>query len=89
MMACHLAGAKPLSAPVMETNVSETSIEIFTFSFKKMHLKMSSGKWRPICLPKCVNEAISTYNVIIKWQAMHAAIAWKCTQFGCIKSMAD
>ena len=34
----------------MGTNVSETLIEIHTFSFKKMHLKMSSGKWRPFCL---------------------------------------
>ena len=25
-------------------------IEIHTFSFKKIHLKMSSGKWRPLCL---------------------------------------
>ena len=25
-------------------------IEIHTFSFKKIHLKMSSGKWRPFCL---------------------------------------
>ena len=25
-------------------------IEIHTFSFKKMHLKMSSAKWRPFCL---------------------------------------
>ena len=32
------------------TNVSEILIEIQTFSFKKMHLKMSSGKWRPFCL---------------------------------------
>ena len=24
--------------------------EIDIFSFKKMHLKMSSGKWRPFCL---------------------------------------
>ena len=29
------------------TNFSEISIEINTFSFKKMHFKMSSGKWRP------------------------------------------
>ena len=29
------------------TNFSEILIEIDTFSFKKMHLKMSSGKWRP------------------------------------------
>ena len=32
------------------TNFSEILIEIYTFSFKKMHLKMSSGKWRPLCL---------------------------------------
>ena len=32
------------------TNVSEISIGIQTFSFKKMHLNMSSAKWRPFCL---------------------------------------
>ena len=32
------------------TNFSEMLMEIHTFSFKKMHLKMSSGKWRPFCL---------------------------------------
>ena len=32
------------------TNFSEILIEIYIFSFKKMHLKMSSGKWRPSCL---------------------------------------
>ena len=31
------------------TNFSEILIEIHTFSFKKMHLKMSSVKWRPFC----------------------------------------
>ena len=34
----------------LETNFSEMLIEIHTFSFKKIHLKMSSGKWRPFCL---------------------------------------
>ena len=34
----------------LRTNYSEISIEIHTFSFKKMHLKISSGKWRPFCL---------------------------------------
>ena len=29
---------------------NEILIEIQTFSFKKMHLKMLSGKWRPFCL---------------------------------------
>ena len=32
------------------TNFNEIWIEIYTFSFKKIHLKMSSGKWRPSCL---------------------------------------
>ena len=31
-------------------NFSEILIEIYTFAFKKMHLKMSSEKWRPSCL---------------------------------------
>ena len=31
------------------TNFSEILIKICTFSFKKIHLKMS-GKWRPFCL---------------------------------------
>ena len=39
------------------TNFTGILIEIHTFSFKKMHLKMSSGKWRPFCLG---------LNVIIK-----------------------
>ena len=32
------------------TKFNETLIEIHTFSFKKMHLKMSSAKRRPFCL---------------------------------------
>ena len=32
------------------TNFSEILIGIQTFSFNKMHLKMSSAKWRPFCL---------------------------------------
>ena len=32
------------------TNLSEILIGIQTFSFKKMHLKMSSAKWRPFFL---------------------------------------
>ena len=32
------------------TNLSEILIGIQTFSFKKIHLKMSSAKWRPSCL---------------------------------------
>ena len=32
------------------TNFNEILITIHTFSVKKMHLKMSSAKWRPFCL---------------------------------------
>ena len=32
------------------TNFSEILIEIHSFSFKKINLKRSSGKWRPFCL---------------------------------------
>ena len=32
------------------TNFSEISIGIQRFSFKEMHLNMSSAKWRPFCL---------------------------------------
>ena len=32
------------------TNFSEIYIEILTFSFKKMHMKVSSVKWQPFCL---------------------------------------
>ena len=33
----------------LRTNFREILIEIHTFSFKKMHMKMLSGKWRPFC----------------------------------------
>ena len=32
------------------TNFSENSIEILTFSFRKIRLKVSSAKWRPFCI---------------------------------------
>ena len=32
------------------TNLSENLIEIITFSWEKMRLKVSSAKWRPFCL---------------------------------------
>ena len=41
------------------TNVSEISIEILTFSFKKMHLKMLSVKLWPFCLsPNMLTEPV-------------------------------
>ena len=59
------------------TNFSENSIEILTFSFTKMGLKVSSAKWRPFCL---------SLNVLTHWSLnkmadiLHTfwnATAWK------------
>ena len=44
------------------TNFSEILIEIQTFSFKKMHLKMPSAKWRLFCLG--LNVLISPYGIM-------------------------
>ena len=56
---CTYAGIASLG-----TNFSKTLIEIYTFSFKKMHLKMASAKWRlfrldfneliPVCMSICM-----------------------------------
>ena len=35
---------------LLGTNFSEILSEIYTFLLKKIHLKMSSGKWRSFCL---------------------------------------
>ena len=52
------------------TNLSEISIGIQTFSFKKMHLKMSSAKWCPFCLG---------LNVLITYKVSHCHRPW-CDQ---------
>ena len=57
-MACRLIFAEPLSESMLEvpiirtlwTNFSEILGEIHSFSFKKMHLKVSSAKGRPFSL---------------------------------------
>ena len=47
------------------TNFSEILIKIYIFSFTKMHLKLSSGIWRPFCLGVNVLKNMSfTMNVI-------------------------
>ena len=45
------------------TNFSEIWIAIETFSFKKMHLKIPSAKWRPFCLGlNVLNPRLNTDN---------------------------
>ena len=61
---------------LLATNFSEILSKIHTFSFKKMHLNMSSVKWRPFCLGLNVLKGVARSgkncpkNVIpeIQWQ---------------------
>ena len=45
------------------TNFSENLVGIQTFSFEKMHLKMSSAKWRTFCLGHNVLSPISQTGI--------------------------
>ena len=49
------------------TNYRENSIAILTFSFTKMRLKLSSGKWRPSCFarPQCVKSWYSVASMVL------------------------
>ena len=58
------------------TNFSEILIEIPTFSFKKMRLKVSSAKWRPFCFGLNVLIVSAFYEVhwviqSIDWNWIH------------------
>ena len=68
-MACRLVGAQPLSEPMLliwplGTKFNEIFIEIHAFSFRKMRLKMSSGKWRSFSLG--LNVLIFVATAIIR-----------------------
>ena len=54
------------------TNFSEILIAIETFSLKKMHLKISSAKWRPFCLGLNVLRDISYFCwITFIWDSCH------------------
>ena len=55
------------------TNVNEILIAIHTFSFKKMHLKMSSAKWRPFCLGLNVLTMMQNDEFRVAW---HPSVYW-------------
>ena len=56
------------------TNFSEISIEIHTFPFKKMQLKMSSGKWRPSCLGlNVLRHGFITTCFVLSLAGIHAS----------------
>ena len=67
----------------LRINFSEILIEIHTFSFKKIHLKMSSGNWLSLCLglnvlrydmgcPSHCNDAcgVMLYCTVLKHQLL-------------------
>ena len=53
------------------TTFSEISIEIITFSFKKMRLKVSSAKWRPFCLGLNVLISVLVYQILLEKKDAH------------------
>ena len=59
----------------LRTNISEILIEIYIFSFKKMHLKKSSGKWRPFCLGLNVLEFLDAIPSS-KYHTIKQNVAW-------------
>ena len=59
------------------TNISQIVFEIQKFSFKKMHLKMSSGEWRPCCLDLNVLT-----RLVSSWPLMELLTSFK---FLCIR----
>ena len=74
-MACRLFGAKPLSKSMLG---SEILINIQIFSLQKMHLKILSAKWQPLC---------PGGDELRKWPSMVASewpwlVLWLSTQ-GC------
>ena len=56
------------------TNFSDFLTEIRAFSFKKMHLKMSSGKWRPSCLGLNVLNCQNEYHTDAWWRALYVCV---------------
>ena len=62
------------------TNFSEILIAIEAFSFRKMHLKISSAKWRPFCLGLNVLTCLTTYKpqgwVFTDWLLGPLLLTW-------------
>ena len=62
------------------TNFSEILIEIDVFSFKKMHLKLSSAKWRPFCLG--LNVLKLSHYLAVFWYS-HGIPVKICDEWHC------
>ena len=65
------------------TNFSEILIKIHTFSFKKMHLKLSAAKWRPSCLGLNVLTQKHTMQWG-DWSYIPTLWLWMCSAVSCM-----
>ena len=52
------------------TNFNEILIKIYTFSYRKMHLKMLSAKWRPFCL------GLNVLIYVLPWHCYDLSTSW-------------
>ena len=59
--------AEILSIKPIGTNFNEILIKIHKFSFNKMHLQMSSGKWQPFCLSLCSLVQDQMSGFLVAW----------------------
>ena len=79
----------------LRTNISEIVIAIYTFLFRKTHLKTSFGKWQPFCIG--LNVLIfSVFQHLWRWK--RPATAYSSLQrddslqswfYACAQSMRD
>ena len=61
-------------------NFNKIWFEIRTFSFKKIHLKMSSGKWQPFCLGLNVLILLIVHSRYVERVANRFVVyAYSCT----------
>ena len=61
------------------TYFTDILIGIQTFSFKKMHLKMSSAKWRPFCLGLNVLKVIGLFMFQLTTNRAMGYRTWNCS----------
>ena len=94
IMACRLFSTESLSEPMLECCqldawmlrcFDEISIEIWIFSFEKMHLKMSSTNSRPFCLGPNVLKQVSPI-IQNKSEGMICFACLCCVVFWCALS---
>ena len=88
-MACHLFSAKPLFEPILpycQLDPREhISVKFYRkFSFKKMHLKMSSEMVAILSWPECVKmnsawqglNSLMSLSITATWSQNHTLTHW-------------